>query len=133
VRFKRNVKLLEHPLKTILNISGVSYEWRTEEFEDKNFEEGKQLGFIAQDLEAILPEAVLTDDQGWKSVKYSHITPVLVEAVKAQQTEILQMVSLAKTIIRFITKHCFVQRNLLKDQAEMIKQLQESVANIWLR
>ena len=42
-----------------------------------------QIGFIAQELEEIYPELVYTSEiNGIKSVSYSNITPILVEAVK---------------------------------------------------
>ena len=67
-----------------MNISGVSYQFRTDEFPDKNFLDGTQIGFIAQHLEAVVPEVVRTNAQGWKTVQYSSLVPVLVEAIKEQ-------------------------------------------------
>ena len=43
-----------------------------------------QVGVIAQDVEAIFPEAVITDDAGFKSVHYEKLIPLLIEAVKEQ-------------------------------------------------
>jgi hypothetical protein len=40
------------------------------------------VGVIAQDVEAVLPEAVSTDEYGYKSVRYHHLTALLIEAVK---------------------------------------------------
>ena len=37
---------------------------------------------IAQEVEAIFSEMVFTDSEGYKSVDYSRLTPVLIEAVK---------------------------------------------------
>jgi len=45
----------------------------------------QQLGFIAQEVEAVYPEMVNTDENGFKSVDYSKMTVVLLEAVKEQQ------------------------------------------------
>ena len=50
------------------------------EFDDK-----KQIGVIAQEVETILPELVSTDNNGYKAVDYSKLTPVLIEAMKEQQ------------------------------------------------
>jgi hypothetical protein len=47
-----------------------------------------QVGIIAQEVEAVLPEAVTTEPDGYKSVNYNHLIALLVEAVKEQQTEI---------------------------------------------
>jgi len=40
------------------------------------------MGFIAQDMEAVLPELVHTDQAGFKYVAYSKVVPLLVEGVK---------------------------------------------------
>ncbi len=63
-------------------IEGVSYDWKKSEFKDIKFKEGKDIGFIGQEVEKILPEAVSKDDKGILSLSYSTIIPVLVEAFK---------------------------------------------------
>jgi hypothetical protein len=40
------------------------------------------IGYIAQDLEVILPEVVRTDEEGWKSVHYTNLPALIIEAVK---------------------------------------------------
>ena len=67
---------------------GVNYNWRTEEFPDKNFNNGLQLGLIAQEVEKVIPEVVDTDDKGFKSVEYSKLVALLLEAIKDQQKQI---------------------------------------------
>lgn len=52
------------------------------------FSHQRQIGFAAQDIEKIYPEIVQTDPNGYKSVDYGRLTPVLVEAMKEQQFEI---------------------------------------------
>ena len=87
-RYKTNIAPLENPLDAILNLRGVSYDWDRERWPAKNFSDTRQIGFVAQDLEKIFPELVFTDAQGYKSVNYVGVVPVLVEAVKAQQKQI---------------------------------------------
>ncbi len=87
-RWKKDVQPLTHALDKVTHLQGVSYEWRRDEFPDKHFDEGPQLGFIAQAVEKVLPEAVRTDAQGYKAVAYEKLTAVMNEAVKEQQTEI---------------------------------------------
>ncbi len=86
-RYKKNLTPIEDPLSKVLQINGLSYEWRREQFPEKNFDDRKQLGFIAQDLEQILPEVVHTDSHGFKSVDYAKVTPLLVEALKELKKE----------------------------------------------
>lgn len=87
-RYKRNIQPLQQSLDNITSLKGVSYEWRTDEFSGKGFEDGRQIGLIAQEVEKILPELVLTDDRGFKAVSYDKLVPVLIEAVKEQQRTI---------------------------------------------
>ncbi len=47
-----------------------------------------QVGFIAQEVEQIVPSVVVTGPDGYKSVDYAKLTPLLVEALKTQQEEI---------------------------------------------
>lgn len=59
--------------------------WQAER--ERQYEEFSAIhvGVIAQDLEAVLPEAVNTDKDGYKSVNYRSLIPLLVEAIKEQQ------------------------------------------------
>lgn len=81
-RFKKNITPINSALDTVEKLQGVTFDWRVGEFKDRNFPEGKQVGFIAQEVEKIIPEVVTTDKQGYKGVEYANITAVLVEAVK---------------------------------------------------
>jgi len=55
------------------------------------FNDERQLGFSAQEVEKLFPEIVMTDDNGYKSVDYGRLTPVLVEAIKEQQQQIIKL------------------------------------------
>ncbi len=87
-RFKKDITTISDPLSIIEQLRGTSYQFRTEEFPDKGFSEGKQLGVIAQEVEKVLPELVTEDVDGYKSVNYNGFIPVLIESIKTQQTEI---------------------------------------------
>ena len=51
------------------------------------FDDKKHIGVIAQEVEAVVPELVVTDNEGFKSVKYENITPLLIEAIKELKAE----------------------------------------------
>lgn len=87
-RFKKNIQVLPNTLNKVMQLQGVSYEWRAEEFPSRNFGAGTQIGLIAQDVEALFPDLVTTDGSGYKSVNYIGLVPVLIEAIKAQQAQI---------------------------------------------
>lgn len=87
IRFKRNFSSIATPLDKVLQMNGFHYYWKTEQFKEKNFPESRQIGFIAQEVEALFPELVNTDDNGYKSVDYARLTPILVEAIKELKKE----------------------------------------------
>jgi hypothetical protein len=82
-RYKQEVRELEGALDAVLALRGVSYEWDPEAFPRGG--PGRKLGFLAQEVRAILPEAVREDQEGMLAVSYSSVVPVLVEAVREQQ------------------------------------------------
>ena len=81
IRFKSNISPIEDSLEKILQIKGVTYTMN----KDKN----KQVGFIAQDIEKIIPEVVYTDnsEEQYKSISYGNITALIVEAIKELKNE----------------------------------------------
>ncbi len=83
IRLKRNIASIDNALDKIGAVRGVSFEW-TEEIANHD---GRQLGVIAQEIETVLPELVSTDADGMKSVDYTKLTAVLVEAVKELRAE----------------------------------------------
>lgn len=87
-RYKRNVETVRNAISAVASLRGVTFDWDRNGWKQLNFPEGRQIGFIAQEVEKALPEVVSTDQNGFKSVAYQNIVPVLVEAVKEQQREI---------------------------------------------
>jgi hypothetical protein len=87
-RYKTNIETIEDPLDKIMGINGVRYNWNSDEYPEMNFDDQTHLGVLAQEVEKVLPELVFTDENGYKSVSYEKLTPVLIEAVKEQQEEI---------------------------------------------
>jgi hypothetical protein len=86
-RFKTNVATVKDALGKIMALRGVGYDWRQQDFPEMNFSGSRQLGFIAQELAQVLPEAVARDAQGNYSVAYSEVIPVLVEALKEEKQD----------------------------------------------
>ena len=88
IRYKTSFLPIADALEKITALNGVYYHWNQEMFPDKDFSSDRQIGVIAQEVEALFPEMVLTDQDSYKSVDYSRLTPVLIEAIKEQQAEI---------------------------------------------
>lgn len=87
-RFKREIKPISNASEILSKLEGKTYFWKTEEYKDKGFSTLRQYGFIAQELEKVVPEAVATDENGYKSVNYDMIIPILVQNAKEQSDEI---------------------------------------------
>ena len=77
---KTNVETLTGSLDAVKSLRGVSFDW----IENGN----SDVGVIAQEVEAVLPDVVSTNDQGIKSVKYGNMVALLIEAMKEQQAQI---------------------------------------------
>ena len=77
-RLKTDIKPITNALDKVMQMQGVYY--KRNDVEDAR----EQVGVLAQDMEAILPEVVLTadDEIQTKSVDYGKITSVLIEAIK---------------------------------------------------
>lgn len=86
-RLKRDIRPLEGALAKVRALRGVTYEWRRDEHPDRGFPAGRQVGFIAQEVEAVVPEVVAEID-GVKTLAPQNLTALLVEAVKEQQATI---------------------------------------------
>ncbi len=80
-RLKKNIKPIDNALDDICQLEGVTFDWK---------DTGTQgQGFIAQQVEPIIPDVVNTDeDTGMKSINYVGLIGHLVEAIKSQQTQI---------------------------------------------
>ena len=87
-RYKMQVMPLRNALEDLLNLQGVTYAYDQKQWREKNFPGGRQIGFIAQEMESLFPELVTTDRDGYKSVNYAGVVPVLVEAVKTLKVEV---------------------------------------------
>lgn len=80
IRQKENIKPLENSLDGILKLNGISYTLKT------NGE--KSLGFSAQEVREIFPDAVKENSEGMLSINGSALIAPLVEAVKEQNARI---------------------------------------------
>ena len=114
-RAKTNIRTLESGLNTILNLRPVSYNWRidgnsadTDTLSDgvssslkamgPEEEDNTQYGFLAQEVEQVLPDAVKTDENGNKLINYTAIIPVLVQSVQELQGIISQQNSVIENL-----------------------------------
>jgi hypothetical protein len=83
-RLKKEIADSSYGLKDIDKLRAVTFKWRDEARGD-----GRQVGFIAQDLQKVIPELVEKDaSTGMLAVNYPALVPVLVKALQEQERRI---------------------------------------------
>jgi len=85
VRLKDNIETIENGLAKVNELRGVSY----------SKDNKKSIGVIAQEVEKVLPEIVITGktEEKLKSVDYGRLTAVLIEAVKELEARVKELES----------------------------------------
>jgi len=100
IRQKENIRELQSSLESIMNIRGIQYDLiandQSKWNEKKKIESEKlrndRFGFAAQELVDVFPNLVHYDEEADQySVNYVGMIPVLVEAIKEQQTQIEEL------------------------------------------
>jgi hypothetical protein len=98
LRYKKAISPVLPSLAILNKLQPVNYYFKTEEElkaekiksvafgGDKTHE--RQIGFIAQDVEKLIPEVVHTDAEGYKSIDYSKFSPFIIKALQEQQEQI---------------------------------------------
>lgn len=110
-RAKTNIKNIGTGLNTLMQLRPVTYTWKqrettidtentetdTEMYQSKNSdavsygpenETGLQYGFLAQEVEKVLPSVVATTEEGDKLINYTAIIPLLVQSVQELQATV---------------------------------------------
>lgn len=118
-KFKKDIKPIENALNVVEKLEGKTYLWNREAFKDRNFDGGGHSGFIAQELEKVLPHVVATQPNGEKAVNYIEVIPYLVEAIKEQQVQIREQKLMIEELTNKITTD-------LKEEFIAVDQLSSS-------
>ncbi|MEM1318805.1 MAG: tail fiber domain-containing protein [Bacteroidota bacterium] len=115
---KRNIQPVSNAMEILQELEGVTYEYRTDERPELNLNKGRQYGFIAQDVEKVMPEATQNvfnargEVDDYISMNYDMIIPVLTEAVKEQDETIKY------------------QEEVINEQTEEIESLKDRLARL---
>ena len=75
---KENIKPIDNALDKVEKLQGVTFDWKEQDI--TNLKE--DIGFIAQDVQKVLPELVRENKDGKLSLRHQGIIPVLLEAIK---------------------------------------------------
>jgi len=101
LKIKKNIKTITDPIEKLMKIRGIEYDFRVDEFPKFSFDKKHKFGVIAQEVESVFPDMVnekeifstncLKDNKDpiesmkIKTLDYTELIPVLIEAVKEQQ------------------------------------------------
>ena len=90
---KKDILPIENALDKVLSLNGVTFNWNKGFNPRVNLDNNNHIGLIAQEVERVVPQAVSTALNGekTKSVAYSDLVPVLIEAIKEQQKQIEEL------------------------------------------
>ena len=86
MRLKENITDTKYGLDTVMQLRGVEYDWKREDM-------GHDVGVLAQEVEAVIPELVkehegLNGKGSFKSVDYNKLVPILIESIKELKIEV---------------------------------------------
>ena len=80
ISLKENIKPIENALDKVEKLQGVTFDWKEKQEDILNIKE--DIGFIAQDVQKVLPELVRENENGKLSLRHQGVIPVLLEAIK---------------------------------------------------
>ena len=110
IRYKKDITPIVPSLSILTKLIPVNYYFKTKEelqvdqiksiaFSGDITNE-RQIGFIAQEVEKIVPEVVHTDNEGYKSIDYSKFSPFIIKAIQEQQQLIEQLEKANEQLIK---------------------------------
>ena len=87
-KLKENIKPIKSALDKAMKLQGVTFDWKKSDSE-LNIKE--DIGFIAQDVQKVIPELVRENEDGMLSMRHQGIAPILLEAIKELKAEIEEL------------------------------------------
>jgi hypothetical protein len=82
-RLKSNITIVHNALDKLATLSGYEYTMKNSPT--------REYGVMADEVEKVLPNAVLTDDAGFLSVAYDRLIPLLVNAINELRAEVREL------------------------------------------
>lgn len=113
-RAKTNIRDINTGLNTIAQLRPVSYNWKKPEMDAEQVAQTRamestaygpedsqlQYGFLAQEVEQVLPDAVKTDEEGHKLINYTALIPLLVQSVQDLKAQVEEQQTLITELSR---------------------------------
>lgn len=87
-RLKKNVQPLAYGLNELVQLEPVRFDYKDDESEDS-----KRIGFIAQQVKPVIPEAVTGSEETFYGMSAAELIPVLVNAIKQLESRVAALES----------------------------------------
>ena len=132
-RYKQNIQPIGNAMGLIAQLQGTTYTMNREAFPEMNFVDGTRYGFIAQDLQKVMPEVVKADDDGYLAVNYIAVVPLLVEGLKEQQEFVeaqTQELEAAKLTNEELNNQLQEQQAVLEQQDLLIREIMDRLQSM---
>jgi hypothetical protein len=86
-RYKKDITPFGAVLNQLTALQPVHYFWRAADFPQQHFGDSRAYGLVAQDVENVLPELVVTGEDGFKAIDYTKLPLLTIQAVKELKAE----------------------------------------------
>jgi recombinational DNA repair protein RecR len=95
---KKNIKVIEDAVNIVQKLRGVRFKWKDPKKYHIHKKDDDDIGFIAQELQEVLPQVVYGDEKNGYKVKYSEIVAICTQAIKEQYGLLTQIEDKLKKI-----------------------------------
>ncbi len=122
-RFKKNINPIQSSLDKVKQIKTVTYQLDKDKFiYDENIDEAQTIGFLAQDLAKIIPEAVKVNANGVYMVRYNTVIPVLVDAIRELDEQVTENAELKNQLTQIQQENSHILERLSQLEAQLVKK-----------
>lgn len=126
-RLKQNIEPLNNALSTILSLQGKSFGWTSEARNRYRMKDEVSYGYIAQDVQKVLPHVVkeLETGDGYIGVEYIKLIPYLSEAIRElHENTIESNITLKKELAKMnkVYSKLVTENQELKSKFESLEQ-----------
>jgi hypothetical protein len=118
-RLKENISTLGDALASLEKVRGVTYSFNADAQRKRGLPHGEQVGVVAQELEAVLPQLVATGKDGIKGVNYPALTAFLIQVNKEQEIKIAAMNEAQKEQQAKLEKQAADMKETRREMAEL--------------
>ena len=100
IKYKTNIKQIEYEeaLKIIENLNPVTWDWN-----ENTVETGSSSGFVAQEAEEFIPNAISRDNENNLSLDYTQLHSYEIRVIQEQQKEIIKLKEKLKILEKLIS------------------------------